>query len=503
LTLPVEEPKSGLTVSDYSSNFYARWRKHCPPDLELRETATSRPPEVLLQNIWVRQRLQRGQLLTTDGKPLTVLHPGFWNREAGPDFHGAVIRIGENDVRQGDVEIDLNSGGWKAHGHDRNPNFNNVVLHVVWETSEKTKIDLPTVVIRDFLDTSISELHDLLDGDSPPPLTADQQGKCCAPLTQLHSTKLEELLNSAARVRLESRAGRIRARAKQVGWEQTLIEGMFRALGYKNNAWPMQHLGEISPKIRAGLSDHDPLHWQSALLGISGLLPDQLDGRLGDTDAYVKTVWDIWWRDRDRFEALIVPEKTWRLTGVRPANHPQRRLALAAHWLSDVDFFTKLETWFADLPANETGKAVAASEDLFKILNPKKDAFWQNHWTLRSDPMARPQPLLGTTRISDLVMNIVLPWFFTRAAAGKNQEWRDKDERLWLAWPKAEDNALLRQARARLLGNAGPRVLKTAAHQQGLLQIVRDYCDHSNAICEQCPFPSLVTDWHRSDDAGQ
>jgi hypothetical protein len=196
---------------------------------------------------------------------------------------------------------------------------------------------------------------------------------------------------------------------------------------------------------------------------------------------------------------LIVPTKTWRLTGVRPANHPQRRLALAAHWLSDVDFFTKLETWFADLPENETGNAIDASDGLFKILNPTKDAFWQNHWTLRSDPMARPQPLLGATRISDLVMNIILPSFFTRAATGRNQAWKEKAERIWIAWPKAEDNALLRQARARLLGNAGPRVLKTAAHQQGLLQIVRDYCDHSNAICEQCPFPALVTDWHKSN----
>jgi len=489
-------------VSEYSSNFYARWRERTPA-WALHEGGSSRPPEILLQHIWARQRLKRDQLRTTDGEPLTVLHPGFWNREAGPDFSRAVIRIGGRDAREGEVEIDLSSGGWKAHGHDRNPNFKSVVLHVVWETSETPKTDLPTVVMKDFIDAPISELRELLDGDSPPPLTADQQGKCSAPLQQLDSKSLEALLRSAARVRLESRASRIRARAKQAGWEQALIEGMFRALGYKNNAWPMQHLGELSPKIRAGLSGDDPLNWQSALLGIGGLLPDQLDSRKSVTDAYVKTVWDIWWRERDRFQALILPEKTWRLSGVRPANHPQRRIALAAHWLSDPKFFAKLETWFADLPENDSGIAATSTDELFKILNPRKDAFWQDHWTLRSNPMSRPQPLLGTTRISDLVMNIILPWFFTRAAVGKNGAWREKAERIWLAWPKAEDNALLRQARARLLGNAGPRVLKTAAHQQGLLQIVRDYCDHSNAICEQCPFPSLVTDWHWSNDAEQ
>jgi hypothetical protein len=28
--------------------------------------------------------------------------------------------------------------------------------------------------------------------------------------------------------------------------------------------------------------------------------------------------------------------------------------------------------------------------------------------------------------------------------------------------------------------------------QQGVLQIVRDYCEHSNALCESCRFPELV-----------
>ena len=35
-------------------------------------------------------------------------------------------------------------------------------------------------------------------------------------------------------------------------------------------------------------------------------------------------------------------------------------------------------------------------------------------------------------------------------------------------------------------------VLKGAAQQQGLMQIVRDFCEHSNAICADCRFPELV-----------
>jgi hypothetical protein len=65
-------------------------------------------------------------------------------------------------------------------------------------------------------------------------------------------------------------------------------------------------------------------------------------------------------------------------------------------------------------------------------------------------------------------------------------------EHRYFAWPRAEDNAVLRLARRRLLGGAHTRVLKTAALQQGLLQIVRDFCEHSNALCEHCRFPEFV-----------
>ena len=82
-------------------------------------------------------------------------------------------------------------------------------------------------------------------------------------------------------------------------------------------------------------------------------------------------------------------------------------------------------------------------------------------------------------------------------AAGKNEKLRRELERRYFAWPCAEDNSVLRLARQRLLGGADRRVLRKAAQQQGLMQIVRDFCDHSNAVCEHCGFPELVKQWQR------
>jgi hypothetical protein len=106
--------------------------------------------------------------------------------------------------------------------------------------------------------------------------------------------------------------------------------------------------------------------------------------------------------------------------------------------------------------------------------------------------MKSPQPLLGPQRVTDIAMNVVLPWCWMRAVAGKSESLQATAQHRYFAWPKAEDNSVLRLARQRLFGGTNVRELKTAAAQQALLQIVRDFCQHSNALCDQCPFPELV-----------
>jgi hypothetical protein len=62
----------------------------------------------------------------------------------------------------------------------------------------------------------------------------------------------------------------------------------------------------------------------------------------------------------------------------------------------------------------------------------------------------------------------------------------------FLLWPAAQDNARLRLARQRLLGGQPSVRLRTAAGQQGLLQIIHDFCNQTNALCQDCSFPDLV-----------
>lgn len=469
------------------------------------------PPEQLLQSVWQHQRLLRAQLKTLDGGRVRILHPGFLSREGGPDFRGAVVQIGDAPPQTGDVEVDLHVHGWRAHGHDRNPAFEKVILHVVWDGEKSAPRSSPgtraggaapgtaqagllnppaTLALRAVLDSPLAELGLWLNSEAAEQLPENFRGQCCAPLRELAPEQLTELLRQAAQIRFRAKAAQISARARAEGWEQAWWEGVFRALGYKHNAWPMQCLAEHRARWLARPST--PFALQSRLLGVGNLLPAELTRAQATADTYLRRAWDQWWREREEFSDCAVPRALWHFHGQRPANHPQRRLALASHWLADDQLISRLERWHtADLPDEK----LAGS--LHEVLQVGADEFWSWHWTLRSPRLKKTQPLLGGARVTDLAINVILPWLWSRAVEGKSKKVQDLIERRYHAWPAAEDNAVLRLARERLLGGTSKRLFRHAALQQGLIQIVRDFCDHSNAVCDHCGFPGLVRGFNR------
>ena len=260
----------------FPQNFYARWRAQLSA-AALREDESS-PPESLLQSVWQHQRLRREQLKTLDGRTARILHPGFISREGGPDFRGAVVQFGDEPPSTGDVEVDLETAGWRAHGHDKNPAFKNVILHVVWKAKPPSAGDgkfrsqvgvypaPPALDISGKLDAPLGELNLWLNSEESESLPEGLRGQCSGPLRELPPEKIRELLLQAAQVRFHSKAAQFHARARHAGWEQTLWEGIFRALGYKHNAWPMQCLAESRGRWFAPRSS--PLSLQARLLGV-------------------------------------------------------------------------------------------------------------------------------------------------------------------------------------------------------------------------------------------
>ena len=99
-----------------------------------RGRETSITSEKAFSELWERSLELRPQLTGRDGETYKIVFPGVRNQGAGPDFKGAVLRR-EGSTIGGDVELHLDSSGWKAHGHHGDPRYRGVVLQVVLKAS--------------------------------------------------------------------------------------------------------------------------------------------------------------------------------------------------------------------------------------------------------------------------------------------------------------------------------------------------------------------------------
>ena len=108
--------------------------------------------EDLIYFIWKFKYFQGSQLKTTDGASIQILQPGVRNIHSGPDFSNARIRLG-TELWAGNVEIHVMSSEWNQHGHQKDPAYNNVILHVVWSEDEKAMNQsgaiVPSLVLKD------------------------------------------------------------------------------------------------------------------------------------------------------------------------------------------------------------------------------------------------------------------------------------------------------------------------------------------------------------------
>ncbi len=488
-------------MSGIPYDFYCRWRargrERAGEEVSLHEEAS--PPERWMQQIWRHQRLRRMELCCLDGRRVRVLHPGFWNREPGPDFRDAVLQFGDGGLVTGDVEIDLQTAGWFGHGHAVNPAYARVVLQVVWEPGGRV-VERAVLPMAPFLDCPLDDMAPWLEEEAAIRVPPTTPGRCCGPLRRQSPDRVISLLEQAARARLERKVDEFRSRGRTLGWGPVLWEGVFAALGYKHNVWSMRRLAELLPSAPSG---NEVAAWESRLLGLAGLLPTELPR--GPAGEFVRSRWDHWWRERTTWDQAVLPASVWRLAGLRPANHPQRRLALAARWLALGHWAERVEQFFLE----DTGvrgrlaRWVALLAPAGGAEAGSPDAFWLNHWTLRSRWRAGPLPWIGPSRATDLAVNAVLPWLLARATsgdlAGGDPGVRARLEQSWMEWPAGQDNADLRFARRRLWGGVPAGIRWTAARQQGLLQVRHDFCLAAGSLCSGCRFPVLVDALEQSE----
>ncbi len=237
--------------------------------------------ERAIQRLWASGEV-RGPMAAASGATIEIIHPGDWNRGAGPDFLGAEILVDGRRLR-GDIEIHLRCADWHAHGHEQDPHFAGVILHAVLLPGTKDVTTASghhpeTVVLLPYLPR---DLEDLAEEDALLELRG-RAGEVARRVLAAESN-LSLGLKRRALERFRSKTKHARARVKEVGWDAACHELFVESLGLGGNRAPMSELARA----------HSPE--QMLVLGLDAIYMEKC-GR-------------------------------WRLRGLRPAGHPYRRLA--------------------------------------------------------------------------------------------------------------------------------------------------------------------------------
>jgi len=435
------------------------------------------PSELELQARWFAGDFGK-HFITTAGDKIDIVQFGTWNREAGPDFSDAAIRINGGDPIRGCIEIDLLDRSWETHGHATNPAFEETVLHVFVERSSRE------FFTRTRSNRSVPQVH-INPADLPDAFSANiplaRPGRCQAPLKDLPEERVRSVLDAAAQFRLRQKAARIRHKIDSHGRDQVLFQELAAALGYKENKLPFTLITQRLPlkSLREATSDIE-----SILFGVAGFLHTaDLDVYKKSTREYVRQLWDRWWPHRDDLQRLILSGKIWRLSSTRPLNHPQRRLAALAILARD---WPRLQ--------RALGKSsVSAAKHFFQTLD---HPFWSFHYTLTSKGASKKMALIGEARVADILANVLFPFWLAHdldpsGSLGINV-WAE-----YAQLPAQLSNRRLETGATRLFGAdlRQKQFLKTVANQQGLLQIYEDFCMRDNSDCAHCPFPEQMKEW--------
>ena len=110
--------------------------------------------EDFLHYLWKLKKFETLNLQTTKGEQVVIQNVGTHNYHTGPDFFNAQLIIA-GQLWAGNVEIHIKSSDWYVHNHEVDPNYDNVILHVVWEHDtpifRKDNSEIPTIQLKNYV----------------------------------------------------------------------------------------------------------------------------------------------------------------------------------------------------------------------------------------------------------------------------------------------------------------------------------------------------------------
>ncbi len=440
--------------------------------------------ESFLSQVWRHQLISKEALQASSGEKVQVIHPGWQNNDRGPDFRHALIALSGGRLLRGDVELHITAKGWREHGHDRDPHYDGVILHVVmWEAGEGSTLlhngkRVPTLVLHPYLKGSLEELHRALQLSLPP------CEPCHQALERLGAEALGELLDAAGEERFHSKAEQFKRQLAAEEAGQVLYEGIMGALGYAKNTIPLEELARRLPLCvlmefaLSPTSSERVLALQALLLGIAGLLPKQrCEKERGDGEWWAREL-EHRWESFDIDQTMSPAE--WSFFRIRPENFPTRRIAAASYLLVRHGEEGLLQSVSRAVSQAHSRQGCRRLEQEFIVT---AGGYWANHFDFGVEAWGN-HSLVGQERAREIVVNILLPFCFAWAEMTSQPGLEGQALEIYRGYPRLGENRVTRYMERQIFSGHHLKSVDSACRQQGLIHLYKVFCLERR--CHEC-----------------
>lgn len=438
--------------------------------------------ENFISRIWEEQKFYNG-LLTTDNEIVEILNYGTRNKDAGPDYKDARVKIGDVQY-SGSIEIHRSLEDWNLHKHKGDNKYNDVVLHVVFYRDEfkddftfpkvKKARSIHTVILSEFLTGSIHDIwKEIINNPSP------EFKLLCYPQNRtvpydIKTSWLEKLSRDRLIYKTEKISSGLEHTHRNLSnrgiWEQILFEYICEALGYSKNK---EQFLKLSAKIDLkNISDLklNQIETEALMFGLSGFLFD-----LRYRDEYCEKLKSEWSRLRSIVNTEPMDKSEWNFFRLRPPNFPTLRVAYASGILNEIIYNDLFRDVIRIFEESENAK----KDIISRFTEVKISEYWKNHYIFGKESKSKVN-ITGKERINDIITNLLLPMVFlySKKFNKNNLEYRVlfyyKKEK-----PNKDSNEVIRVMQTQIDLNAS-----TLASSQALIHLHNFYC--MKGKCSDC-----------------
>ncbi|MFK7813142.1 MAG: DUF2851 family protein [Maribacter sp.] len=412
--------------------------------------------EDFLHFIWNTHKVQSKQLNTTKGEVLVIHNYGIHNHSSGPDFFNAKIEVDEQ-LWAGNVEMHLKASDWYTHGHETDSNYDNVILHVVWEDDvsvfRKDQTEIPTLELKNLVTPNLLNAYQNLFQNLNQKFI-----NCENDFASIDSFILDNWIQRLYFERLEQKSELIfeLLEASKNDWEKVLFTLLFKNFGLKVNGNSFLSLAKALDFSIVRKLQNNSEALESVFFGMAGLLDNE---ELVDSYySQLKKEFDFQYK---KFELCSAQIQKPEFFGLRPHNFPTIRLSqLANLYVSQHNLFSVL------MSANTLIKI----QSIFKI---SASSYWKNHFTFAKESKTSSKAL-SKPFVDLLLINTIIPLKFCYA---KKHGKEVNDELVSLITKlKPEKNTIITK-----FDKIGPKT-GNAMESQSKIQLHNEYCTKNQCL---------------------